>query len=375
MTAVKEARPSLLRKKRFWLCALIPISWGLNLFCRYHPGFTERYISGGVYRALSQTIALLTGWLPYSLAEWSIVLGVPLIFLYIIRTVYIICRFPAKRRGVWSSFAANFCCAAGIFSALYVVLCGSQYYRCSFAELAGLTVRASSPQELGDFCEELTALTVSLREQVPEDGEGVSCGDASFYETARKTRLAMDLLAEDYPELAGHYPAPKPVFFSRALSASNLEGIFCPFTMEANVNRDSTAFSRASTLCHEQVHLRGFIREDEANYIAYLACLRSDDPMIRYSGAMLATIHSMNQLYEVDRERFVQIHSSYSAGMLRDLSAHSAYWKQFEGKISDFGNRVNDVYLKANHQQDGVQSYGRMVDLLLAEYRQRHGLE
>jgi hypothetical protein len=31
---------------------------------------------------------------------------------------------------------------------------------------------------------------------------------------------------------------------------------------------------------------------------------------------------------------------------------------------------MNDSYLKANSQQDGVKSYGRMVDLLLAEYKQ-----
>ncbi len=30
---------------------------------------------------------------------------------------------------------------------------------------------------------------------------------------------------------------------------------------------------------------------------------------------------------------------------------------------------VNNAYLKINGQQDGVNSYGRMVDLLLAEFK------
>ena len=34
-----------------------------------------------------------------------------------------------------------------------------------------------------------------------------------------------------------------------------------------------------------------------------------------------------------------------------------------------FSNKINDTYLKANAQSDGVKSYGRMVDLLLAKYR------
>ena len=58
--------------------------------------------------------------------------------------------------------------------------------------------------------------------------------------------------------------------------------------------------------------------------------------------------------------------------MIQDLVDNSLYWKQFENTvISNTANKINDVYLKINNQEDGVQSYGRMVDLLLAEYRQR----
>ena len=31
---------------------------------------------------------------------------------------------------------------------------------------------------------------------------------------------------------------------------------------------------------------------------------------------------------------------------------------------------MNDTYLKMNDQSDGVQSYGRVVDLMLAVFRQ-----
>ena len=36
-------------------------------------------------------------------------------------------------------------------------------------------------------------------------------------------------------------------------------------------------------------------------------------------------------------------------------------------------NEVNDTYLKANGQQDGVVSYDRMVELILAYNRQQNG--
>jgi hypothetical protein len=53
------------------------------------------------------------------------------------------------------------------------------------------------------------------------------------------------------------------------------------------------------------------------------------------------------------------------------MAADSAFWKQFDGKVAEVSNKVNDTYLKVNKQEDGVKSYGRMVDLLLAQHRER----
>jgi hypothetical protein len=43
--------------------------------------------------------------------------------------------------------------------------------------------------------------------------------------------------------------------------------------------------------------------------------------------------------------------------------------------VAEKADAVNNTYLKSNNQEDGVKSYGRMVDLLLAERRTRLGLE
>ena len=59
-----------------------------------------------------------------------------------------------------------------------------------------------------------------------------------------------------------------------------------------------------------------------------------------------------------------------SDAVRRDRAADRAYWAQFEDtKTNEFGEKMNDTYLKANDQKEGTKSYGAMVDLLLAEYR------
>ena len=130
-----------------------------------------------------------------------------------------------------------------------------------------------------------------------------------------------------------------------------------PFTMEANVNVDIADYSIPVTMLHELAHQRGFMREDEANFIAYLAGMNSDNLEIMYSSTMLALIISGNVLYGQD-------------GIKKDIRANTEYWSKYEDTvISTVSTKINDTYLKANAQADGVKSYGRMVDLLLAKYR------
>ena len=58
-----------------------------------------------------------------------------------------------------------------------------------------------------------------------------------------------------------------------------------------------------------------------------------------------------------------------SDALRRDIRSNNAYWKRYETPVSEVSDRVNDAYLKANGQENGLRSYGRMVDLLLAYYR------
>ena len=132
---------------------------------------------------------------------------------------------------------------------------------------------------------------------------------------------------------------------------------------------DNPFFVVPWTMAHELAHQCGFMREDEANFIAYLACKESDDALMRYSGYLLAYDNAVSALRKVDPEAASAIGSGLSAAVRRDLAQRAEHWAQYEGPVQDVSNAANDTYLKANNQADGMRSYGRMVDLLLAEQR------
>lgn len=208
------------------------------------------------------------------------------------------------------------------------------------------------------------------------DENGVTFfGDDCYGVLADKAPAVMKSAACDYPQLKGIYSKPKRVIGSEIMSQCNILGIYSPFTFEANINMNAPQYGIPASMCHELSHLRGFMREDEANYLAYYSCVNSGDDRFVYSGAMLGLTYSMSRLAAVNTELYNEVYASLNEHVRADLKYSAQYWSEKDGAASKVSNAVNDVYLKVNNQTDGVQSYGRMVDLMLAEFRHRKNLD
>lgn len=377
----------LILRKRNLLILLLPLGIAFTEWAKADLEVAEYLFADGIYKILSQGMGLLTGWIPFSLMELVILLGPICLLYYIIRQSVCAIRLKpepelkepvGKRRFLLLiTMTENLLCLAAVIFFAYVLLCGVNYHRYPVAYHFNLSVEDSSVEELTGLLEKLADTASELRAQLTTENEdGVYVLPFSRRELGREAKLAYEALAESYPVFGGCYPAPKPVFFSRIMSYTEITGVFTPWTMEANVNVDISPYSLGSTMCHELAHLHGFMREDEANYVSYRACMASGSTDLQYSGTMLALIHTGNALYRQDAERYFLVYREHvSAAVARDLSANNEYWAQFEKPVigettaGEIMDKVNDTYLKLNDQSDGTRSYGRVVDLLLAEYR------
>ena len=357
--------------QRVFILGLIPAGLIITWLCKRFPGFSEKVFSQGIYHMLASIYGGITSLLPFSLAEVIVVLLPFLCLFFLLRFLIRLIKGKGSRAQITGYFFLNLSCILSMLFFMYVMLCGVNYHRYSFARHSGLMVCDSSIEELYQLCEDLSEQAKTFRGQLKELGEKeVFRLSTSDYKTAKKARDAMSNLAKQFPILDGFRVTPKKVFLSKFMSYTEITGIYFPFTVEANVNVDVTDLSIPYTMCHELSHVRGFMREDEANFIAYLACVESGDVEFQYSGTMLALIHAGNALYAKSPSLYAKLRETYSEGMITDLRHNSEYWEQFSNTIiASVSNKVNDTYLKANNQQDGVQSYGRMVDLLLAWWR------
>lgn len=356
-------------RKRLWLFLFYPVSLLLTTCAARNSAFAQWY-SVKVYAGLSRAVNRITGFVPFSVAEILVILFFAAVPVFLIVFIIGVIRKKGSRLLFVLRFFVNLFVFISIVYFLYTINCGINYYHYSFADTCGLDVKPSSVTELKDLCVSLADDLNHLRPQLHANEQGVmQLRTESMYLTAQEAAQAYDKIEEDYPLLRAGYSAPKPVYFSRVMSYLDITGVFFPFTFEANVNIDVPDYTIPVTMCHELSHLRGFMREDEANFIGYLVCKKSGNPDFEYSGYMLAFTHASNALFSANTDAAQKIFSSLDAGVLRDLAYNTEYWKQFEGPVADASNSVNDHYLKANSQEDGIKSYGRMVDLLLAERR------
>lgn len=339
----------------------------LQILARYVPGFAEGY-ARYVYPVILRGLGGISNLVPFALDEALIYILILLIVGYLAAGIRHMMKMQETVKE-WSVKTIQRLIKAGIlWFFLFTVNCGVNYHRATFSELAEIPVELSTVEELEGLCLWLTEKIEKTAPRIRTEENGLCAMPDQMRE---KTRQAMTELGNTYPQLAGWYPKAKPVFTWRVLSMEALEGVSGPYTMEANYNPDIPAHNQPAVLCHELSHLKGFMREDEANYIAYLACTGSEDANLKYSGLLLAYTHSINALYRADRERFSDVRKRLCEQAERDYAYHREYWKQFEGPVAKVSDKVNNAYLKANAQKEGSRSYGRMVDLLLGEYRRR----
>ena len=248
------------------------------------------------------------------------------------------------------------------------------YHTSTFEKLNGISSEEHSTEELEELAFRLVAQVNELSAQVERDENGRFVLTADT-DAARK---AVEGLEDEFVCFGGYEVHPKPIYCSFFMSQMDLMGIYFPFSMEANYNTDMYKAKLPDTICHELAHTKGFMREEEANFIAFVACDRSDSVEYRYSGYLSALTYVRNNVFEYcdDYTQFA-LDGAISDEVWVDIDENREYWESVEEAedtvfdsqtVSEVSDKAMEASLQANGVEDGIESYGRMVDLMLNYY-------
>ena len=388
-----------MKKRRDWfLLGTILLVVAENLLSRYSAGFGDR-VRRGIFQKTQYIQGHISSLFPFSIGEVLLCLVLALTvgtgFLIV---ALLVNKAAALWRGRGASkqgggedavlekdvrlrrFARRYFAvllwSAVIVSVIMSTNCFALYHCTNFREsyMPGKE-REYSVEELALVRDYVVEQCNALAEEMERD----EAGNIVYGSDIRRRGIAeMKRLGEAYPLLSGYYPTPKGLVFSGFFSQQYIMGYYFPFSMEANYNRVMYIANVPVTICHELSHVKGFLYEDDANFIGYLACITSEEPFFRYSGYLSVLDYLNGDLYESlgrSREAYLA-YKKCSPLVVRDnVFLTKEAWAAVERKAvldTESVRQASELFLETNLQvngvKEGIASYGKVVEQLLAYY-------
>lgn len=320
--------------------------------------------------------ARISNLFPFSIGEWLLISAVVLLSAFLV--INLLYLFLRKKKGYRRFHGVYNKVIAGIVLAVCLIMTFNCtiYYHCS-----ALTVNREK-EKRQYYISELQALRNYIVEQCNEysirmerDENGFILYDGDMQEKAKE---ALHNIAGQYPRLAGYYPDVKHMMFSNLMSQGYMAGYYFPFSMEANCNGNMYITNYPATYCHELAHLHGYIYEDEANFISYLACIESGDDFMAYAGYLSVLAYVDNAYYEAIGENAQEYLSNVQITeqvVEDDVFLLPETWEKVEEKavfstetVDKATDTFNETSLNLNGVSDGLAAYDRVTELLLNYY-------
>ena len=312
-----------------------------------------------------QIAARISAVLPFSVMELIYTSIGIFAIITIVRCVILIAKKRGRLEHIYRSIISLACVGVSVFSA-YSLLWSTTYYADSFSKKSGINASLVSLEELSAVTSYFIDLANEYAPQVKRDADGVF--DEHENEMFDMSMSLYDNVSIKFKSLDGPSVRPKKMVYSLLMSSMNFTGVFFPITGEANLNTHSPKSFLPVTLAHEIAHQRGVAAEDEANFVAVLACLESNEPIFIYSASLMAYTYLGNALHDADYDAWEALYYNLDEPVLADLRENRVYWDKFNTKTAEISEAMYSGFLKSNGQELGMKSYGACVDLLVDYY-------
>ena len=354
-----------------WNWVLLIVLTILIKWASWYPGWVERNYSQGVYPVIAKVQRLLFGWLPFSIGDLFYAFLILVIFYKVFKFFKLLFKRQVTRRYFVVALQQ------GIFILLFLyvffnLLWGLNYNRRGIAYQLKLEVKQYS---LAD----LDTLTNVIQNRVNYYATFVTEAQRDSFD--KKSRLfssaveAYDEVAKKYSFLKYGPRSIKPSLFSYLGNYLGFQGYYNPFSGEGQVNTTVPRFLEPYVTTHEMAHQLGYGKENEANFVGFLACRAYNSNVFRYSVYYDMYNYSVG---EIIARRDTVLAKSYQLKahpqVLKDQKEFRDFYRRYRNPIEPIIMWGYGHFLKANNQPAGKRSYNEVVAWLIAYYK-KFGVE
>jgi hypothetical protein len=347
---------------------------GIQTVAGLSPWMVENYYSQRLYLYIPWLLATPNQYFKSSLAEIFFLI---LIGVFVIWGVWSAIKAFQGREPLRSSLKVIFSYIIWTASILFIVfklMWGLNYQRQPMAEVGQFEPRYARTEELNEIGNLIAnGIRTSYRAQVannPQVNPAVLArSTVQDAETLRGMASNLELSFRVTDLLARFdqwsFGSPKFLESSPLIKVLGIRSFYLPFTGEISVQKGLSRIDLPFAIARAMAYQRGYAREDEVNFVAFLACINATDPQIRYSGY----IHGGDVLIVLENSgigRYIDGLGDESTSLIRERQAGKGW--SFGGLASSLVDGLFNLHLRVNRVVQGTKGADGDVDLIISYF-------
>lgn len=299
-------------------------------------------------------------WLPVAL----IYVFIPLFFFFVARNFIRWIKSPNKGKGLRAiSGLLNF---VGWIVGLFLLLWGFNYKRVPVEQQIGFEANGLLLEELKASVQSEALILQTLRTQITQaDSHALSAQHfPADMEKQLRTAIEKTLNFYNFPTVGA--PRARVLAPKGVLLRISTAGIYFPWVFEAHIDAGLLHLQRPYTMTHELAHAYGFGDEGTCSFWAYLSAFNTDNVSLQYAIRLGYWRSIAGRWLRADPEGYLAFRQTLAAGMIADIDAINENIEAYPDIFPQVRDVAYDAYLKAQGIQEGLQNYGRVINLVEA---------
>lgn len=332
------------------------LRWGAG----FAPELVENFYSRGVFLSIRRMLDVL-GLIPFPLV-YALLL---LLFFRLARGIVRLFRsnLPAKERLKSTALKVGGFVGATIF--FFLFLWGFNYARQPIEAQIGIDVQPLSVDDLRSNLEAQAPLLAKRRLAIGKDSIAIQTTDLpEDLETEMRTALQGVLNDLRYPW--DYHPKVQALAPKGILIRFQTLGVYFPWTGECNIDAGLHAMDLPFVMAHEMAHGYGFGDEGTCNFLAYLACLRSEHPVVQYVGHFEYYVQLLINYRRYQPDAYDDWLRTLPAPVKADWNDVILTYEQYPDIFPSLRRATYNAYLKAQGIEEGILNYNRILMLVEA---------
>jgi len=348
--------------KRWVWIGLGGIAILIRVLLGFCPECTEQWYSKGLFPIIRTLIDYSLALLPFAL-----------VYLFFPLLIGLIIRRWRKRN--WKEKTKIQILKSGLLSLgaflggavfFFLLLWGFNYGRVPLENHMGFVPKPVTVKEIKSELDYFSNKIITLRKQIAQNDTSAlrESFEPKYFEKFVRNEMINLLDSLGYPtpgRVRGRYLKPNGILlrFSTA-------GVYFPWTGECHIDAGLHPLQIPFVLAHELAHGYGFTDEGSCNFLAFLACAKSNNTFVKYSGYLNYWRYLAGEYRSYYPKEYPEFRKNLPKGIQNDLDDINAYMAKYPDIMPRLRNVAYETYLKAQGIDEGLENYNRVIMLVTA---------